>query len=86
MPELKTDEAVAATIQTAPRQIEEAAPMQVEEAADRTGVEMGVGGGVQVAAALGAQGAVSWALECGEVAAERWAAGLDVDGFETQFI
>ena len=51
--------------------------MQVEEAADRTGVELGLGAGVQVAAA---------ALEGGEVAAEQWAAGLDVDGFETQFI
>ena len=43
MAELKTDEAVAATIQTAPGQIEEAAPMQVEEAADRYGVEVGWG-------------------------------------------
>ena len=43
MAERKTDEAVAATIQTAPGQIEEAAPMQVEEATDPTGVEMGVG-------------------------------------------
>ena len=57
MAELKTDEAVAATIQTAPGQIEEAAPMQVEEAADPTGVEMGVGrGGLQVVDALGAGG------------------------------
>ena len=44
MAELKTDEAVAATIQTALGQIEEAAPMQVEEAADPTGLRDGGGG------------------------------------------
>ena len=51
MPELKTDKAVAATIQTAARQIEELAARQieeaarshVEEAADRYGVEVGWG-------------------------------------------